>query len=192
MLELNDQNFEKEIKEAKIPVLVDFFAEWCGPCSVLRPILENIAKDFEGRLILAKVDLDQAPQTAQKFQVNLVPTVVIFKEGEPVSGFVGLKSEDMIRDWINNTLGNSEADNLIKEYEEYARKNGFKLNPDKEALKRLIGGLLSNEKKYGKKYCPCRRVSGNEEEDRSKICPCRWHLEELDKEGRCACGLFLK
>lgn len=81
---------------------------------------------------------------------------------------------------------------ITEEYKKYAENNGFRLNPDKEAVKRLIKGLLANEKKYGARYCPCRRVSGNIEEDKKKICPCQWHRQEIEKDGHCYCGLFFK
>lgn len=81
---------------------------------------------------------------------------------------------------------------IIEKYKEYAEKNGFKLNPDRKTVERVINGLLENEKKHGKRYCPCRRVTGNLEEDKLKICPCVWHKEEITKDGHCYCRLFVK
>ncbi len=81
---------------------------------------------------------------------------------------------------------------IIKKYQRYADENGLKLNPDGKAVERLVKGLLANEKKYGARYCPCRRITGNLEEDRPKICPCQWHREEIEKDGHCFCGLFYK
>ncbi|MFA5359496.1 MAG: ferredoxin-thioredoxin reductase catalytic domain-containing protein [Patescibacteria group bacterium] len=81
---------------------------------------------------------------------------------------------------------------MIKNYSEYAKENGFQLNPDRKTVERVINGLIANEKKNGKKYCPCRRLSGNIEEDAKKICPCAYHKEEIKKDGRCYCGLFTK
>ena len=81
---------------------------------------------------------------------------------------------------------------IIKNYAAYARKNGFQLNPDTKTVERVINGLLANEKKTGKKYCPCRRLSGNQAEDLKKVCPCAYHKEEIAAEGRCYCGLFVK
>ena len=81
---------------------------------------------------------------------------------------------------------------LIKKYSEYAKNNGFQLNPDKKVVERIIDGLLKNEAKYGKKYCPCRRISGNKEEDSKKICPCFWHKDEIEKDGHCFCNLYVK
>jgi len=81
---------------------------------------------------------------------------------------------------------------LAGEYGEYAKNNGFQLNPDKKTVERIISGLLANEKKYGKKYCPCRRVSGNDGEDSRKVCPCFWHKDEIKKDGHCFCRLYVK
>jgi ferredoxin-thioredoxin reductase catalytic subunit len=81
---------------------------------------------------------------------------------------------------------------LKKEYGEYAKSNGFQINPDEKAVERIINGLLNNEKIYGKKYCPCRRVSGDKQEDSKKICPCFWHKDEIKKDGHCLCWLYIK
>jgi len=81
---------------------------------------------------------------------------------------------------------------IIKKYSEYAEKNGFQINPDRKIVERVISGLLENEKKKGKKYCPCRRLSGNQEEDLKKICPCVYHKEEIAKDSKCYCGLYIK
>ena len=89
-------------------------------------------------------------------------------------------------------MDDKKAENLIENYKRYAETNGFELNPDEKVIERLVSGLLENEKKYGAKYCPCRRVAGNKEEDRPKICPCRWHREEIERDGHCFCGLFYK
>ncbi len=197
MLELTDQNFEKTIQNSQKPVLVDFWTSWCNPCSVLSPILERIEKEYNDKIILAKVNLDAAPLTAQKFKIEQIPTVILFKYGMPISGFVGVKPEPVIKEWlgksqeiINKVM--EKVNEIIKNYQEHAKKNGFRLNPDRKIVEKLVMGLLANEKKYGVRYCPCRRVTGNSEEDQGKICPCRWHKEEIEKEGHCSCVLFVK
>ena len=198
MLTLTDENFEREISSLREPVLVDFWASWCSPCLVLGPILEKLVNEYREKLILAKVNLDTAPLAAQKYGIEQIPTIILFKEGKPISGFVGVRPEPQIREWLEENLrkheaGESEEERLlIKKYEEYAETNGFKLNPNREVVERIIRGLLENEKKYGQKYCPCRRISENSEEDKPKICPCSWHREEIEKNGRCLCGLFVK
>jgi len=195
MAEINDQNFFEEIKKSEKPVLVDFFTEWCPPCSLLAPILENVGKDFGDRMEFLKINLDAIPMTAQKLGIDKIPTVIVFKNGEVATGFVGLRPEVAIREWLEDFLKgslDSPVEKLIGECEDYAKKNGFKLNPDKEMVRKLVSGILENEKKYGQKYCPCRRIVGRPEEDRSKICPCQWHKEEIEKDGHCLCGLFQK
>jgi len=201
MIELTDENFEKEIQIAEKPMVVDFWAEGCGPCFVLGPILEKVANEFEGKFILAKVNLAEARNVAQKYGIERIPMIVLFKNGKPVSGFVGVRPEPVVRELLDKMLKENENENenplaggeeLIKEYEEYAEKNGFKLNPNREVVERLIKGMLENEKKFGERYCPCRRITGNKEEDKGKICPCHWHREEIERDGHCVCGLFVK
>ncbi len=85
-----------------------------------------------------------------------------------------------------------EKETLIEKYQEYAKENGFSLNLNQEAVERIVKGLLENEKKYGARYCPCRRITGNAEEDKKNICPCVYHIQELEKDGRCLCGLFVR
>lgn len=196
MIELTDQNFEEELKRAEKPVLIDFWASWCQPCSILTPILEKVAEDYKDKLILAKVNLDQAPNTAQKLGIDRIPMVVLFKEGKPVSGFIGVRPESAVREILDKMLGDAanreDIERIIKNYQEYAEKNGFKLNSNREVVERLVKGLLENEKKYGARFCPCRRVTGNPEEDKPKVCPCVWHREEIERDGHCFCGLFVK
>lgn len=85
-----------------------------------------------------------------------------------------------------------EIKKLADKYSDYAKSSGFNLNPDGKTVERIISGLLRNEEKYGEKYCPCRRVSGDKEEDSKKICPCVWHKDEIAKDGHCFCNLYVK
>jgi len=202
MLTLTDENFEKEIQAAEKPVVVDFWASWCSPCLVLSPILEKLAEEYKDKFILAKVSLEAAPLTAQKYGIEQIPTVVLFNGGKSVSGFIGARPEPVVRELLDKMLegikskegekNKEDIEKIIQSYQEYAEKNGFKLNPNIEIVERLIKGMLENEKKYGFRCCPCRRISGNPEEDKPKICPCQWHREEIEKEGHCLCGLFVK
>lgn len=192
---LTDENFEYQINNAGKPVMVDFFATWCEPCSMLAPILEKIANDLKEEFILMKANVDAIPQTARKFQVERIPTIILFRNGKAISGFTGLMPEENIKNWLKNALNQQEPENIekiTKIYEDYAKNNGIRLNPDKKVVERIIKGLLENEKKYGNKYCPCRRITGDANEDAKKICPCFWHKEELEKDGKCFCGLFVK
>jgi thioredoxin len=187
---LTDENFEAEIKKADKPVLVDFFATWCEPCNMLSPVLDKIAEDLKDKIILMKVNVDGVPEASQKFNVDRIPMVVLFENGQPVSSFTGFMQEGEIKEWLNNALPNKEE--MAERFDNYAKSNGFRLNPDKKVVERVINGLLANEKKYAKRYCPCRRVSENEEEDSKKICPCAFHKDEIEKDGHCFCNLFVK
>ena len=191
---LNDQNFEIEIENAKKPVLVDFWMFGCAPCFLLSPILEKLANDYGEKVIFAKANLDTVPLAAQKYGINMTPTVILFKEGRPVSGFIGARPENEIKEWLEENLKNNSEniEKLIKEYEKYAKENGWRLNPDKKIVERIVKGLLANEKKYGFRYCPCRRVTGNPEDDKPKICPCQFMQKEIEEQGHCLCGLFWK
>ncbi|OYT42566.1 MAG: ferredoxin:thioredoxin reductase [Candidatus Aenigmarchaeota archaeon ex4484_56] len=81
---------------------------------------------------------------------------------------------------------------LRKLSEKYAKSKGFKLNPNEQIVDVILEGLLKNEKEYGYRYCPCRPVSGDLDEDRDKICPCKWHKDEIKEMGHCHCNLFVK
>ncbi|MCX6764799.1 MAG: thioredoxin [Candidatus Nealsonbacteria bacterium] len=200
---LTDKNFEKEIQRTDKLALVDFYATWCEPCSLIAPVLEKLEKEFEEKIVLLKANVDEIPFNAQKFQVDRIPMVTLFKGGKPISAFTGFRPESVIKEWLekmiqdNMSFESSEdkqkkIEEMIKEYSEYAQNNGFQLNPDRKNVERVINGLLENEKKNGKKYCPCRRLSKNKEEDSKKICPCAYHKDEIAKDGRCFCGLFIK
>ena len=104
VIEVTDNNFEAEVLQSATPVLVDFSATWCGPCKKLEPVVHEIAGEFEGRLKVVKVDVDQARQTAAKFGVMSVPTVFLFKAGEVKDQHVGLASKGMLADKVQKVL----------------------------------------------------------------------------------------
>ena len=95
-LTLTDNNFDEEIKKAMLPILVDFAASWCGPCRMMEPIIEEIAKENEGKLVMGKLDVDANPKTAQKFNVMSIPTLIIFKNGNPVKQMVRYQGKETI------------------------------------------------------------------------------------------------
>lgn len=105
IINLNDQNFKKFIEESEKPVLVDFFAEWCPPCSFLGAIIEKIAKEEKNnRMVFAKLNIDESPETARQFKVEQIPTVMLFKNKEVVADFLGFMPEDAVKDWIEDGL----------------------------------------------------------------------------------------
>ncbi len=104
ILNLTDENFGESVLASKKPVVVDFWSGWCTPCKFLAPILEKVLKDFEDIITFAKVNIDDAPLTADNYQIYQIPTVMIFKEGKVVSYFVGVQPEDVIRKWLAENL----------------------------------------------------------------------------------------
>jgi len=86
---INENNYEQEVVNSDIPVLVDFFATWCGPCKMLAPIIEELAQEYEGKVKICKVDVDNDPELAMKFDVASIPTLVLLKNGELVNKHVG-------------------------------------------------------------------------------------------------------
>ena len=93
VLQLNDSNFDTEINKGALPVLVDFWAPWCGPCRMIAPVLDKIADAMAGKAVVAKVNVDEAPGVARRFGVSSIPTLLFFKNGEVNGQVVGLQSE---------------------------------------------------------------------------------------------------
>ena len=94
MIIFTDQNFEKEVLKSGTPVLVDFWAPWCGPCQMVGPIIEELAKEHEGKVKIGKLNVDENPQVATKYNVMSIPTVILFKEGQEVARQIGLESKE--------------------------------------------------------------------------------------------------
>ena len=101
---LSDTSFDEEIGSASAPVLVDFWAEWCGPCKMIAPILEEIADEQGDNLKIAKLNVDDAQDVARRFEVMSIPTLILFKDGEPVKRVVGAKPKQALLDDISEFL----------------------------------------------------------------------------------------
>jgi len=107
ILEINSTEFKKEVNEEKDNiVLVDFWAPWCGPCKALAPILEELDKEMGNKIKIAKINVDNNPETASKYGIMSIPTLMIFKEGKMIAKISGLKSKDQLISWIKEHTSN--------------------------------------------------------------------------------------
>ena len=101
---ISDSSFEADVLKANGPVLVDFWAEWCGPCKMLAPALEELAEQLKGRLTIAKINIDHNPQTPKKYGVRGIPTMMIFSQGQVAATKVGALPKSKIKEWIEASV----------------------------------------------------------------------------------------
>ncbi len=101
---VNDSNFEEVVLKSELPVLVDFWAEWCGPCKMMLPIIEEVSTEYDGKIIVAKVDVDSSPATAARFGIRNIPTILFFKNGEVVDKQVGAAPKTSLAQKIQAVL----------------------------------------------------------------------------------------
>jgi len=99
--EFNTTNFNKEVLESKCPVLVDFWAEWCGPCRMISPVIEELYKDFQDKAIIGKVNVDSESDISTKYGITSIPTLLFFKDGEIVDKHIGPASKSELEDKLN-------------------------------------------------------------------------------------------
>jgi putative thioredoxin len=160
MVNVGDADFEREVIETsrQRPVVVDFWAPWCGPCRMLTPILEQVIGQHKGAVVLAKVNVDEAPQLAAQFQVQSIPLVIGFRQGRAVTEFAGVQSEAVVRQFVEQLLP-TEADRLVTEADALAGRDparaeeqyrqALQLDPRHEAadlgLARLLIGRGAHE-----------------------------------------------
>ena len=104
-LEFGDATFAADVLESGVPVLVDFWAPWCGPCRALAPTVEAIAQEYDGRIKVGKINTDQNPQVATKYGIQSIPTLMLFKGGQVAGTMVGAQPKDRIAQMINGVLG---------------------------------------------------------------------------------------
>ncbi|AVJ15777.1 thioredoxin TrxA [Serratia rhizosphaerae] len=104
IIHLTDDSFATEVLNAEGPILVDFWAEWCGPCKMIAPILNEIAEEFDGKLTISKLNIDENPATAPKYGIRGIPTLLLFKNGEVAATKVGALSKGQLKDFLTANL----------------------------------------------------------------------------------------
>jgi len=102
--EVQDADFEEKVLKAEIPALVDFWADWCGPCRMIAPIVEDLAREYEGKIFFAKLNVDQNRATAMKFDIFSIPTLLVFKEGKEINRMVGYMSKEELVKRLESAL----------------------------------------------------------------------------------------
>ena len=104
LVTLTDDNFKDEVLNSDLPVLVDFWAVWCGPCRMIAPIIEEMASEFEGRAKIGKLDVDNNPRVAMNFGIRSIPTLLFFKDGQVVDQLIGASSKRVLSDKLENLV----------------------------------------------------------------------------------------
>ena len=104
ILKVEDKNFKEKVLEADKPVLCDFWAEWCGPCKQISPILSELAEDYKEKILIAKVNIDENPDVPSNYGIMSIPTLILFKDGKSVSSQIGLVEKNSLSKWLDENL----------------------------------------------------------------------------------------
>ncbi len=151
-LDVTDATFQADVLERSLttPVVVDLWAEWCGPCKTLGPVLEKVVAEADGQVVLAKVDVDANPQTAAAFRVQSIPAVYAVADGKVVDGFVGAQGEDAVRAFVSRLLPTreqTEVERLRELGDEASLRAALELEPDDEGVIVDLAELLVGEER---------------------------------------------
>lgn len=145
---IRDSDFQKKVLESERPVLVDFWAVWCGPCRIMGPVLESLAAEYEGRIEVFKMDVDKNPETPGRYSVQAIPTLLLFKKGKMIRQFVGVVPKDELKAQIEEALQRAERPDVIVTLSSD--------NFDREVLKSKVPVLVD----FWAIWCgPCRMVA---------------------------------
>lgn len=147
-VEVTDATFQTEVidRSAQVPVVVDLWAEWCGPCKTLGPIIEKVVDETQGKVVLAKVDVDANPQIAQAFQVQSIPAVYALRDGKVVDGFVGAQPEQTVAAWVAELVPSAEesqVQQLLAAGDEASLRQAMDLEPDNAEVITALASLLA-------------------------------------------------
>jgi putative thioredoxin len=147
VMDITDATFEADVieKSKEVPVVVDLWAPWCGPCRTLGPMIERVVDETEGRVVLAKVNVDENPNVSAAFQVQSIPAVYALKDGKVVDGFIGAQPEPAVRAFVERLAPTaSEADVLVAAGDEESLRKALELEPDHAAAIVALGELLAS------------------------------------------------
>jgi thioredoxin 1 len=103
-IKISDETFEENVIKNNKPIIIDFWAEWCAPCKQIGPILEEISDEYNDKIIIGKMDVDENPETPGKYQIRGIPTMLLFNKGELIDTKVGMSSKDDLKEWIDKNI----------------------------------------------------------------------------------------